>query len=154
MSADELVPSRVHGKLKEIHNISEDGVESVPSPVLKVIGFFRNIIEAKFDNANLLDGIDDLILELDESSASKRLACDRVQKAEARLQASEGHLAASDLKYLNTVYNSGQAEKKLRTRAGSLAAKFEVDKDRMVRFAEGCMEKHTGDPEAVVARQN
>lgn len=82
---------------------------------------------------------------MDECRTSDHLACNRVQKAEGRVQSLERHVAASGSKYSKTVEKSAQAERELPTRVTLLAAELEVEEDCIACFEEDTREEHSED---------
>lgn len=100
MFADELAGFIARGKLQELQRICEDASEAVPTFALEVIDFSREAAETQHDIAELLHRTNNLEMELYESRASERLACDKIQKAEARLKALEKHVEASESNHL------------------------------------------------------
>lgn len=68
-----------------------------------------------------------------ESRIFERLACGRVEMAEARVKMLEVHVKASNPKYLKTVEKAARAEEELRTRIASLVSELKVQSDCIER---------------------
>lgn len=120
VSVGEIVSFEVRGKMKEIQCFCEDGGKAMPTLVLEVSDLFREVVDAEHDNTVGLDRTNNLILELNKSSTSERLACDRVQKTEPRVKTLEEHVKASDSKYSKDAEDAAQAENIFRMRLTSL----------------------------------
>lgn len=63
------------------------------------------------------------------------------------------HVAASYLKYSETVEISVQVEKELRTHVTSIAEELKVNINCIERYEKDRMKEHTRDREAFIARQ-
>lgn len=120
VSAGKIATSGARGKLKKIQRLWEDGGEAVPTSVFEELNLSRQMVDSRRNNAKLMDQNNSLVMELDICRASNCFAGDRVQIAEARVKALEGHVEASELKYLKTVEDAAQAETKLSMRVLSL----------------------------------
>lgn len=96
-----------------MQRICEDRGKAVPTSALQMIDLSREVAEVNRNNAKLMDCNIYLVLELNESRASKRLARNRVQKADARGKALEEHVESSDSNHSKTVEYVAQLEKKL-----------------------------------------
>lgn len=152
-SADEIAASIARGKLKEIQCILGARGEAVPPSVLEKTDLSREVIETKRNNAKVTDRNNDLVTELDESRAFKRLASDMVQKAEARVKALEEHVKALDSKYSKTVEDAAQVEKKLRMHLTLLELELKTERDPIIRFEEDRLDGHGEDRDVIFKRQ-